>query len=50
LTGVNDADYQPPFAITAKINNLKIKIDSPELSAADMKKLESATRNNSSRE
>jgi len=50
LTGVNDADYKPPFALTAKLNKLKIKIDRPELSAADIKKLESAMRNNSSSE
>jgi len=50
LTGVNDADYKPPFALTAKLNNLKIKIDRPELSAVDIKKLESAMRNNSSSE
>ena len=32
LTGVNDADYQPPFALTAKLNKLTIKIDRPQLS------------------
>jgi arylsulfatase A-like enzyme len=40
LTGVNDADYQPPFALTAKLNRLTIKIDRPELSPEDIKKLE----------
>ena len=50
LTGVNDADYKPPFALTAKLNKLKIKIDRPQISADDIKKLESAMRNNSSSE
>jgi hypothetical protein len=43
LTGVNDADYKPPFALTAKLNKLTIKIDRPQLSPADIKKLEAAT-------
>jgi arylsulfatase len=42
LTGVNDADYQPPFALTAKLNQLKITVDRPKLSAEDIKKLEGA--------
>jgi arylsulfatase A-like enzyme len=46
LTGVNDADYQPPFPLTAKLNKLTIKIDRPQLSPADIKKLEEAMRNN----
>ncbi len=46
LTGVNDADYQPPFALTAKLNKLTLKIDRPELSKDDMAKLEAAMRNN----
>jgi arylsulfatase A-like enzyme len=40
LTGVNDADYQPPFALTAKLNKLTIKVDRPKLSPEDIKKLE----------
>ncbi len=40
LTGVNDADYQPPFALTAKLNKLTLKVDRPQLSPADIKKLE----------
>ncbi len=40
LTGVNDADYQPPFPLTAKLNKLTIKVDRPKLSPADIKKLE----------
>ena len=42
LTGVNDADYQPPFPLTAKLNKLTIKVDRPQLSPADIKKLEAA--------
>ena len=46
LTGVNDADYQPPFTLTAKLNKLTIKVDRPELSKEDIAKLEAALRNN----
>jgi hypothetical protein len=46
LTGVNDADYKPPFPLTAKLNKLTIKVDRPQLSPADIKKLEAAMRNN----
>jgi len=46
LTGVNDADYQPPFALTAKLNKLTLKVDRPQLSADDVKRLETAVRNN----
>ena len=42
LTGVNDADYQPPFALTAKLNKLTIKVNRPQLSPVDIKKLETA--------
>jgi arylsulfatase A-like enzyme len=47
LTGVNDADYKPPFTLTAKLNKLTLKLDRPQLSDADIEKLESAMRNNS---
>ena len=40
LTGVNDADYKPPFPLTAKLNKLTIKVDRPQLSPEDIKKLE----------
>jgi arylsulfatase len=50
LTGVNDADYKPPFALTAKLNKLTLAIDRPQLSPADIQKLQGATRNNSSAE
>jgi arylsulfatase len=46
LTGVNDADYKPPFSLTAKLNKLTIKIDRPELSPEDIQKLQAAQRNN----
>ena len=39
LTGVNGADYQPPFALTAKLDKLTIKVDRPQLSEEDIKKL-----------
>ncbi len=42
LTGVNDADYKPPFTLTAKLNKLTVKIDRPQLSEADIRKLEGA--------
>jgi len=42
ITGVNDNDYLPPFPLTAKFNKLAIKIDRPQLSPADIKKLEGA--------
>ncbi|WP_294539626.1 arylsulfatase [uncultured Rhodoblastus sp.] len=42
LTGVNDADYKPPFPLTAKLDKLTIRIDRPQLSPADIKALEAA--------
>jgi arylsulfatase A-like enzyme len=42
LTGVNDEDYKPPFPLTAKLNKLTIKIDRPQLSVDDIKKLGAA--------
>ncbi|CAN7417735.1 arylsulfatase [Phyllobacterium sp. LjRoot231] len=42
LTGVNDADYQPPFALTAKLNKLTLKVNRPMLTEDDIKKLENA--------
>lgn len=44
ITGVNDADYKPPFPLTAKLNKLTIKVDRPQLSAADIKKFEEALK------
>ncbi len=42
LTGVNDADYQPPFALTAKLNELTLKVDRPQLSQDDIRNLQNA--------
>jgi arylsulfatase len=39
-TGVNDADYKPPFKLTAELNKITIKVDAPKLSEADIKKLQ----------
>jgi hypothetical protein len=36
-------DYKPPFALTARLNKLTIKVDRPQLSPADIKKLQTAT-------
>ena len=44
ITGVDDADYTPPFPLTAKLNKLTIKVDRPQLSEADIKKLEGAKK------
>jgi len=45
LTGVNDADYKPPFALTAKLDKLTIKVDRPQLTPEDIKTLETAESN-----
>jgi arylsulfatase A-like enzyme len=42
LTGVNDADYQPPFAFTGKINKVILNIDRPQLTPTDIEKLKEA--------
>jgi arylsulfatase len=44
LTGVNDADYQPPFALTAKLDKLTIKVDRPQLTPAQIKELEAGMK------
>src|SRR5581483_1201509 len=44
LTGVNDADYKPPFPLTAKLSKLTINVDRPQLSPADIKTLQEAMR------
>ncbi|MBX3433161.1 MAG: arylsulfatase [Pirellulales bacterium] len=46
LTGVNDADYHPPFPFTGELRKLTIKVDRPELSEADIRRLEAAQREN----
>jgi arylsulfatase A-like enzyme len=49
-TPVDDQDYKCPFTLTAKLNRLTVKIDRPQLSPEDIKKLESAMRNNKASE
>ena len=44
LTGVNDADYTPPFAFTGKLNKVTIDIDRPTLTPQDIQKLEAAMK------
>jgi arylsulfatase len=44
LTGVNDADYKPPFAFTGTLEKLTLLVNRPELSAADIKALEDAMK------
>ncbi|MCP5420713.1 MAG: arylsulfatase [Gammaproteobacteria bacterium] len=44
LTGVNDADYQPPFPLTAQLDKLTIDVDRPQLSPDEIKKLQEAMR------
>jgi len=46
LTGVNDADYAPPFTFTGKINKITLAIDRPQLTPEEIKKLQEAQRNN----
>lgn len=45
-TGVDDRDYQVPFALTGKIVKLNIKVDRPKLSEADIKLLETESQRN----
>ena len=45
-TPVDDQDYQCPFTFTGKLNKLTLKLDRPQLSPEDIKKLEAAQRNN----
>jgi arylsulfatase A-like enzyme len=42
LTGVNDADYKPPFPLTARLNKLTLTVDRPQMTEEDIKKLENA--------
>ena len=50
LTGVNDADYKPPFPFTGTLNKLTLTVDRPQLSPADIEKLKAASANNASSE
>jgi arylsulfatase len=40
LTGVNDADYKPPFTFNGKIHKITLTIDRPKLTPEDIKKLQ----------
>jgi hypothetical protein len=44
ITGINDADYLPPFPLTAELNKLTITIDRPELSPQEIEKLEAGMK------
>jgi len=41
-TGVDDRDYQVPFAFTGKLDKLTVKLGPPQLAAADQKVIEEA--------
>jgi hypothetical protein len=43
-------DYHVPFKFTGKINKLTLKVDRPQLSPEDIKKIEAAQRNNKASE
>jgi arylsulfatase len=45
-TPVCDEDYRCPFPLTAKLNKLTVKIDRPQLSPADIKRLEEESQRN----
>jgi len=43
-TPVDDQDYQVPFKFTGKLNKLTLKVERPELTPADIKRLEEMER------
>jgi arylsulfatase A-like enzyme len=45
-TPVDDKDYQCPFTFNGKFNQIAIRVEHPELSPADVKRLEPTGRNN----
>jgi arylsulfatase A-like enzyme len=49
-TPVDDQDYKCPFPFTGTFSKITIKVDRPELSPEDIKKLEAAARNNKTSE
>jgi len=49
-TPVDDQDYQVPFKFTGKLSKLTIKIDRPQLTPEDEKRLMEAERNNKTSE
>ena len=50
LTGVNDADYKPPFPLTGQAQQTDNQGRSAKLSPADIKNLEAVQRNNKASE
>ena len=46
LTGVDDSDYQTPFAFTGELTKLTLTINRPKLTPEDIKKLEETMHNN----
>jgi arylsulfatase len=50
LTGIDDEDYQPPFAFTGTIDKLTLTVDRPKLTPEDEKRLMEAARNNKTSE
>jgi hypothetical protein len=47
---VDDQDYQVPLKFTGKLSKLTIKIDRPQLTPEDEKRLMEAERNNKTSE
>jgi len=45
-TPVDDQDYQVPFRFNGKLNKLTLTIERPQLTPADIQKLQAMTRNN----
>lgn len=45
-TPVCDQDYQVPFAFTGKLNKLSLKLDPPQLTPDDIKKIEEESQRN----
>ena len=45
-TPVDDQDYQVPFTFTGKLDKLTLTIDRPQLTPADIQKLQAAERDN----
>ena len=43
---MDDKDYQVPFKFTGKLNKLTLKLDRPQLTPEDVKRLSEAQRNN----
>ena len=49
-TPVDDQDYRCPFPFTGTFSKIAVKVDRPQLSPEDIKKLEAAMRNNKTSE